>query len=188
MSNCQKRSVRATLCRRQATWTYVVLLRNIANEGNDFVASCTIQTAGRLIQEQDFWARDQLGRNTNASLLSAADTLADRCTYQSLGLTSQAKRFHQRFYPSNALSLADRTARVRRCVPKVGLHESGTLVAQVSPRSSRFLLRSTRQGGRHPAPQRTKSYGTFAAACSGRSRAAFCPLGHRKWLLDGLRH
>lgn len=63
--------------------TYVVLLSDVLDEGNNLLTCRGIETAGWFVEEQQLWAGNQLTGDTDAALLASAYTFtngsADEC-------------------------------------------------------------------------------------------------------------
>lgn len=75
--------------------TYIILLCQGPNEGDNLETSCGVETTGWLIQEQDLWRRNQLACYTDTALLPTADPLADWRSYDRIFLFPETEGINQ---------------------------------------------------------------------------------------------
>lgn len=86
---------------------HVVLLRDVFDKGDDLEGGGGVQTRGRLVQEQELWTGDELGRDTNTTLLTTRDTLPDWRSDEVVGLSLQTECSQESFDALDAFEFAD---------------------------------------------------------------------------------
>lgn len=75
--------------------SYVVPLRHSPQVVDHLKARNRVEATGRLIQEENLGARDELARHPDPSLLATADTLSDRGADQSVCLVAETESLEQ---------------------------------------------------------------------------------------------
>lgn len=88
-------------------WTYVVLLCNILHKGNDFKRCGRVKTGCGLVKEEELGARNELGSDTDTTLLTTRDTLADGRSNEIVGLARKTECGEQGFDTLDTLKLAN---------------------------------------------------------------------------------
>lgn len=87
--------------------SYVVLLRNVLDEGDDLERSSRVQTRSWLVQEQKLRAGDELRCNAYTTLLTTRDTFPDWGTNEGVGLSLKTKGSDECLNTLDALKLGD---------------------------------------------------------------------------------
>ena len=77
--------------RRRDISAHIVVSRKLSSEWYHLKASSGVQPTCRLIHKQDFGRSDELTCDAKASLLSAADSFANRSSHQGVGLFLDSK-------------------------------------------------------------------------------------------------
>lgn len=106
------------ICKQYSINAYIVLLRDVLDEGNDLERGSRVKTGSRLVQEEQFRAGDELSSHTDTTLLTTGNTLPDRSTNQVVCLTLETKSCEEGLDTLDALKLAD-TAGQRQTSSKV---------------------------------------------------------------------
>ena len=96
-----------------------------------------VESAGRLVEEKDLGARDELTGNTRPSLLATADAFPQGSADEQIRLPLQTKRIEQRIYARHSFPLGEGT---RACQARC---ETKSLADRQRPYERVFLLDKT---------------------------------------------
>lgn len=85
--------------------TYVVLLSDVLDEGNNLLTCGGIKTAGWFVEEQQLRAGNQLTCDTDAALLASADTFTNWSADKCMLLFPEAERIEKTVNSTHAIGL-----------------------------------------------------------------------------------
>src|SRR5450432_4275584 len=87
----------------------LICFGHLSHVGHDFEACCRVQSRSGFVEEQDFGGRNQLGRNTQSTLLTGRDTLLEQGTNKGICLVSQSEGLQELINSSDPLDGRNRS-------------------------------------------------------------------------------